>query len=156
MKHKKDTEYLPSIATLDYILHINRFKQEIETSGYVSEDGRAHCISPLLYESGLIPFEISRDGGLTFPHSATWLSAEALQDVFYSLVSAKSLTPASQGILILTLSTNRKPSNGYVKTCHKDTPPAYNATVQKANQSRAANLTTDVLLASAHTCKTLG
>ncbi|EMP37206.1 Sushi domain-containing protein 2 [Chelonia mydas] len=38
-----------------------RFKQEIETSGYVAEDGRAHCISPLLYESGLIPFEISRD-----------------------------------------------------------------------------------------------
>ncbi|XP_048677185.2 sushi domain-containing protein 2 isoform X7 [Caretta caretta] len=59
-----------------------RFKQEIETSGYVSEDGRAHCISPLLYESGLIPFEISRDGGLTFPHSATWLS------VHHSKVSA--------------------------------------------------------------------
>ncbi|XP_043385087.1 kremen protein 1 isoform X7 [Chelonia mydas] len=59
-----------------------RFKQEIETSGYVAEDGRAHCISPLLYESGLIPFEISRDGGLTFPHSATWLS------VHHSKVSA--------------------------------------------------------------------
>ncbi|XP_043353707.1 kremen protein 1 isoform X6 [Dermochelys coriacea] len=59
-----------------------RFKQEIETNGYVAEDGRAHCISPLLYESGLIPFEISRDGGLTFPHSATWLS------VHHSKVSA--------------------------------------------------------------------
>ncbi|XP_044857293.1 sushi domain-containing protein 2 isoform X7 [Mauremys mutica] len=59
-----------------------RFKQEIETSGYVAEDGRAHCISPLLYESGLIPLEISRDGGLTFPHSATWLS------VHHSKVSA--------------------------------------------------------------------
>ncbi|KAK4813058.1 hypothetical protein QYF61_007560, partial [Mycteria americana] len=51
-----------------------RFKQTIKTSGYVAKDGKAHCISPLLYETGFIPFEVSTDDGLTFPYSGTWLS----------------------------------------------------------------------------------
>ncbi|XP_062446217.1 sushi domain-containing protein 2 [Rhea pennata] len=51
-----------------------RFKQKIETSGYVAKDGKAHCISPLLYETGFVPFEVSTDDGLTFPYSGTWLS----------------------------------------------------------------------------------
>ncbi|XP_013227682.3 sushi domain-containing protein 2 [Columba livia] len=51
-----------------------RFKQQIQTIGYVATDGQAHCISPLLYETGFIPFEVSIDGGLTFPYSGTWLS----------------------------------------------------------------------------------
>ncbi|XP_050174547.1 sushi domain-containing protein 2 [Myiozetetes cayanensis] len=51
-----------------------RFKEEIETRGYIAEDGKAHCISPLLYETGFIPFEVSIDNGLSFPYSGTWLS----------------------------------------------------------------------------------
>uniref|UniRef100_A0A8C6Z6W7 Sushi domain containing 2 n=1 Tax=Nothoprocta perdicaria TaxID=30464 RepID=A0A8C6Z6W7_NOTPE len=53
---------------------IIRGKQKIETSGYVAKDGKAHCISPLLYETGFVPFEVSADDGLTFPYSGTWLS----------------------------------------------------------------------------------
>ncbi|RMC05871.1 hypothetical protein DUI87_17414 [Hirundo rustica rustica] len=52
----------------------HRFKQQIITSGYVDKDGKAHCISPLLYETGFIPFEVSADDGSTFPYSGTWLS----------------------------------------------------------------------------------
>ncbi|KAM4808187.1 sushi domain-containing protein 2 [Rhinophrynus dorsalis] len=51
-----------------------RFKYEIITSGYVDDAGRAHCISPLLYETGRISFEMSVDGGRTYPYSGTWLS----------------------------------------------------------------------------------
>ncbi|RLV99861.1 hypothetical protein DV515_00009427 [Chloebia gouldiae] len=51
-----------------------RFKKEIITSGYIDKDGKAHCISPLLYETGFILFEVSTDAGLTFPYSGTWLS----------------------------------------------------------------------------------
>ncbi|NXD40190.1 SUSD2 protein, partial [Copsychus sechellarum] len=51
-----------------------RFKQQIITNGYVDKDGKAHCISPLLYETGFIPLEVSTDDGLTFPYSGTWLS----------------------------------------------------------------------------------
>ncbi|XP_074055792.1 sushi domain-containing protein 2 isoform X2 [Macrotis lagotis] len=36
--------------------------------------GRVHCVSPLLYESGWIPFKVSLDGGKTFPGSGTWLA----------------------------------------------------------------------------------
>ncbi|NWH57177.1 SUSD2 protein, partial [Geococcyx californianus] len=51
-----------------------RFKQTIETNGYIDKDGKGHCISPLLYETGFIPFEVSTDAGQTFPYSGTWLS----------------------------------------------------------------------------------
>nr|DBA23275.1 TPA: hypothetical protein GDO54_014205 [Pyxicephalus adspersus] len=51
-----------------------RFNKEIYVNGYVDETGKAHCVSPLLYETGRIPFEISVDGGETYPHSGTWLS----------------------------------------------------------------------------------
>jgi len=56
------------------VFYVNRFKQQVITSGYVDKDGKAHCLSPLLYETGFIPFEVSTDGGLTFPYSGTWLS----------------------------------------------------------------------------------
>uniref|UniRef100_A0A8D0H050 Sushi domain containing 2 n=1 Tax=Sphenodon punctatus TaxID=8508 RepID=A0A8D0H050_SPHPU len=59
-----------------------RFKEEIETLGYVTEAGRARCISPLLYETGFVPFKLSTDGGATFPSSGAWLS------VHHSKVSA--------------------------------------------------------------------
>ncbi|KAM4708698.1 sushi domain-containing protein 2 isoform 2-T3 [Discoglossus pictus] len=51
-----------------------RFNYERDVDGYIDEAGHAHCISPLLYETGRIPFEMSVDGGQTFPHSSTWLS----------------------------------------------------------------------------------
>ncbi|XP_075424181.1 sushi domain-containing protein 2 isoform X2 [Ascaphus truei] len=51
-----------------------RFNYDIDRSGYVDETGHAHCISPLLYETGRIPFQVSVDGGKTYPHSGTWLS----------------------------------------------------------------------------------
>ncbi|KAM5193400.1 sushi domain-containing protein 2 isoform 2-T2 [Mantella aurantiaca] len=51
-----------------------RFNKEIHVNGYVDEKGKAHCVSPLLYETGRIPFEMSVDGGKTYPHSGTWLS----------------------------------------------------------------------------------
>ncbi|KAM4052284.1 sushi domain-containing protein 2 [Anomaloglossus baeobatrachus] len=51
-----------------------RFNNEIVVQGYVDVDGTAHCVSPLLYETGRIPFELSTDGGSTYPHSSTWLS----------------------------------------------------------------------------------
>ncbi|XP_040504045.1 sushi domain-containing protein 2 isoform X2 [Gallus gallus] len=57
-----------------------RFKQQVITSGYVDKDGKAHCLSPLLYETGFIPFEVSTDGGLTFPYSGTWLSGDSYSE----------------------------------------------------------------------------
>ncbi|XP_077044149.1 sushi domain-containing protein 2 isoform X2 [Agelaius phoeniceus] len=57
-----------------------RFKQQITTSGYIDKDGKAHCISPLLYETGFIPFEVSTDAGSTFPYSGTWLSGDSYSE----------------------------------------------------------------------------
>ncbi|CAH6789823.1 Susd2 [Phodopus roborovskii] len=52
-----------------------RFKDSVQTLGYVDGWNRVHCISPLLYESGHIPFTISLDNGRSFPHTGTWLAA---------------------------------------------------------------------------------
>ncbi|XP_067861780.1 sushi domain-containing protein 2 [Heptranchias perlo] len=51
-----------------------RFKSNILTEGYVDKERRAHCISPLLYENGRIPFELSTDNGATFSRRGTWVS----------------------------------------------------------------------------------
>ncbi|XP_056393196.1 sushi domain-containing protein 2 [Hyla sarda] len=51
-----------------------RFNNEIIVDGFVDLIGHAHCVSPLLYETGRIPFELSVDGGNTYSHSGTWLS----------------------------------------------------------------------------------
>uniref|UniRef100_A0A8D2KT65 Sushi domain containing 2 n=1 Tax=Varanus komodoensis TaxID=61221 RepID=A0A8D2KT65_VARKO len=51
-----------------------RFARTVVTGGYVAEDGRVHCISPLLYQIGMVSLEISNDGGSTFPWSSTWVS----------------------------------------------------------------------------------
>ena len=52
------------------------FKESIQTHGYVDASGRVHCVSPLLYESGRIPFTLSMNNGRSFPRSGTWLSGE--------------------------------------------------------------------------------
>ncbi|XP_063820371.1 sushi domain-containing protein 2 isoform X2 [Pseudophryne corroboree] len=51
-----------------------RFNNEIIVNGYVDEAMNAHCVSPLLYETARIPFEMSVDGGNTYPYSGTWIS----------------------------------------------------------------------------------
>lgn len=53
-----------------------RFKDSIQTLGYIDNSTRVHCISPLLYESGHIPFTISLDNGRSFPRAGTWLAGE--------------------------------------------------------------------------------
>nr|XP_046241528.1 sushi domain-containing protein 2 isoform X2 [Scatophagus argus] len=50
-----------------------RFRGEIEREGFVDARGHAHCISPLLYETGWIPFSISTDG-INFDRSGEYLS----------------------------------------------------------------------------------
>nr|XP_002722603.2 sushi domain-containing protein 2 [Oryctolagus cuniculus] len=53
---------------------ICRFKDSIDTLGHVDSQGRVHCVSPLLYETGHIPFNVSMDNGRTFPRAGTWLA----------------------------------------------------------------------------------
>ncbi|XP_035022120.2 sushi domain-containing protein 2 isoform X2 [Hippoglossus stenolepis] len=50
-----------------------RFKKEIVREGFIDAEGRAHCISPLLYETGWIPFDVSEDG-ISFDRSGEYLS----------------------------------------------------------------------------------
>ncbi|XP_067911298.1 sushi domain-containing protein 2 [Heterodontus francisci] len=51
-----------------------KFKSELLTKGYVDNERRAHCISPLLYENGRVPFELSTDDGATFNRRGKWVS----------------------------------------------------------------------------------
>ncbi|XP_031133889.1 sushi domain-containing protein 2-like isoform X2 [Sander lucioperca] len=53
---------------------ICRFNHNINTVGYVDENSRGHCISPLLYETGWVPLHISSDNGTTFSRVGAWLS----------------------------------------------------------------------------------
>ncbi|XP_071374973.1 sushi domain-containing protein 2 [Centroberyx affinis] len=50
-----------------------RFKGEIEREGFIDAEGRAHCISPLLYETGWVPFDVSTDG-INFDRSGEYFS----------------------------------------------------------------------------------
>ncbi|KAM9194369.1 sushi domain-containing protein 2 isoform 2-T2 [Dugong dugon] len=51
-----------------------RFKGSVQTRGHVDDSQQVHCVSPLVYESGLIPFMLSLDNGHTFERSGTWLA----------------------------------------------------------------------------------
>ncbi|XP_004443153.1 PREDICTED: sushi domain-containing protein 2 [Ceratotherium simum simum] len=53
---------------------ICRFNESIQTRGHVDSLGLVHCVSPLLYETGRIPFTLSMDNGRSFPRSGTWLA----------------------------------------------------------------------------------
>lgn len=53
---------------------ICRFNNNIDTVGYVDSNSRGHCVTPLLYQTGWVPFEISSDNGKTFNRTGTWLS----------------------------------------------------------------------------------
>ncbi|XP_030592826.1 sushi domain-containing protein 2 isoform X3 [Archocentrus centrarchus] len=50
-----------------------RFKGEILRDGFIDAEGHAYCISPLLYETGWIPFDVSTDG-INFDRSAQYFS----------------------------------------------------------------------------------
>ncbi|XP_051527168.1 sushi domain-containing protein 2 [Myxocyprinus asiaticus] len=50
-----------------------RFKSEILTEGYVDVNGEGHCISPMLYESGWIPFDVTTDG-VNYDRAGRWLT----------------------------------------------------------------------------------
>ncbi|XP_020833252.1 sushi domain-containing protein 2 isoform X2 [Phascolarctos cinereus] len=64
----------PWVSSASVTSVVCRFREAIHTQGYVDDEGRIHCVSPLLYESGRIPFSVSLDGGETFPSSGTWLA----------------------------------------------------------------------------------
>ncbi|XP_038589592.1 sushi domain-containing protein 2-like isoform X1 [Micropterus salmoides] len=51
-----------------------RFNNNTNTVGYVDENSRGHCISPLLYETGWVPLHVSSDNGTTFSRVGTWFS----------------------------------------------------------------------------------
>ncbi|XP_041855315.1 sushi domain-containing protein 2 isoform X2 [Melanotaenia boesemani] len=50
-----------------------RFKGKIKREGFIDEAGHAYCVSPLLFETGWIPFEVSTDG-INFDRSGEYLS----------------------------------------------------------------------------------
>ncbi|KAL0979029.1 hypothetical protein UPYG_G00179530 [Umbra pygmaea] len=50
-----------------------RFRGEIETVGFTDGENRGYCVSPLLFQSGWIPFGVSTDGQ-TFKSSGEFLS----------------------------------------------------------------------------------
>ncbi|XP_029915562.1 sushi domain-containing protein 2 [Myripristis murdjan] len=50
-----------------------RFKGEIESEGFIDAEGHARCITPLLYETGWVPFDVSTDG-IHFNQSGEYLS----------------------------------------------------------------------------------
>ncbi|XP_054586249.2 sushi domain-containing protein 2 isoform X2 [Nothobranchius furzeri] len=63
---------LGSVLPADTLL-LCRFKGEVEVEGFIDEQGHAFCISPLLYETGWIPLDVSTDGS-NFDRSGKYLS----------------------------------------------------------------------------------
>ena len=51
-------------------------QESIQTLSHVDSSGQEHFVSPLLYESGHVPFTISLDDGHSFPCAGTWLAGE--------------------------------------------------------------------------------
>lgn len=62
----------------NFVFFCCRFKGEIERDGFIDAEGHAYCISPLLYETGWIPFAVSTDGK-TFDRSGEYLSGVLLK-----------------------------------------------------------------------------
>ncbi|XP_035291699.1 sushi domain-containing protein 2 isoform X1 [Anguilla anguilla] len=89
-----------------------RFNGEIVVDGYVDGDGRGHCISPFLYETGWISFDISTDD-VTYNRHGSWLSVhpgKLSPDLKATLVNATQWqyygTPNVAGTLKLTWNTS--------------------------------------------------
>ncbi|RVE65763.1 hypothetical protein OJAV_G00120000 [Oryzias javanicus] len=89
-----------------------RFNNETDTEGYVDDSGRAHCISPLLYQTGWVPLHVSSDNGTTFSRSGAWLSVHTgkLSSEFQALLVNSTKwqyygTPGVGGYLQMTWNT---------------------------------------------------
>ncbi|XP_061116434.1 sushi domain-containing protein 2 [Conger conger] len=89
-----------------------RFNGDIVVDGYVDEDGSGHCISPLVLETGWVPFEVSTDGA-TYNRQGAWLSVhpgKLSADLKATLVNATQWqyygTPDVEGILRMTWNTS--------------------------------------------------
>uniref|UniRef100_A0A8C5FVH1 Sushi domain containing 2 n=1 Tax=Gadus morhua TaxID=8049 RepID=A0A8C5FVH1_GADMO len=54
-----------------------RYKGGIVIEGFVNAEGHAHCITPLLFEKGWVPFDVSTDG-VNFDRSGEYLSGKGL------------------------------------------------------------------------------
>ncbi|KAG8523112.1 Sushi domain-containing protein 2, partial [Galemys pyrenaicus] len=98
---------------------ICRFNESIETRGHVDAQRRVHCVSPLLYETGRIPFTVSLDNGVSFPRSGTWLAvhpSKVSQTEKSQLVNETRWqyygTADTTGDLTLTWSTQALPTQG--------------------------------------------
>lgn len=65
----------------------DRFNNHISTEGYVDENSRGHCISPLLYETGYVSVQISSDNGTTFNRKGVWYSGTITINVLFFLYS---------------------------------------------------------------------
>ncbi|XP_054936498.1 sushi domain-containing protein 2 isoform X3 [Physeter macrocephalus] len=94
------------------------FKESIQTRGFVDSSGRVHCVSPLLYETGRIPFTLSMDNGRSFPRSGTWLAvhpSKVSESEKSQLVNETHWqyygTTSTQGNLTLTWNTLALPTN---------------------------------------------
>ncbi|XP_020492257.2 sushi domain-containing protein 2 [Labrus bergylta] len=67
-----------ALRILNLVLHPGgqlhcSFKGKIDREGFIDGEGRAYCITPLLYETGWVPFTVSTDG-LHFDRSGEYLS----------------------------------------------------------------------------------
>ncbi|XP_077353317.1 sushi domain-containing protein 2 isoform X4 [Festucalex cinctus] len=69
------TDFLVLHATFNQTSFIEcKFNDDIRTVGYVDESGRAHCISPLLYQTGWVSVKISSNYDVTFNRVGSWLA----------------------------------------------------------------------------------
>lgn len=55
-----------------------RFSGETQRDGFIDAEGQAHCVTPLLFETGWIPFDVSTDN-ITFDRSGEYLSGKLLK-----------------------------------------------------------------------------
>lgn len=89
---KAVTLVLQSIIQLKYrnyrtsFFSNGRFNNNTNTVGYVDENSRGHCISPLLYETGWVPLHISSDNGKTFSRVGAWLSGTIIVCIFLKIL----------------------------------------------------------------------
>ncbi|XP_068609118.1 sushi domain-containing protein 2 [Brachionichthys hirsutus] len=90
-----------------------RFKNDLDTVGYVDKDSRGHCISPLLYETGWVPVHVSSDNGTTFSRVGAWLSVHTgkLDSQFKATMDNSTKwqyygTPNVAGALAMTWNTS--------------------------------------------------
>ncbi|XP_006213409.2 sushi domain-containing protein 2 [Vicugna pacos] len=94
------------------------FKESVQTRGLVDSAGRVHCVSPLLYETGRIPFTLSMDNGRSFLRSGTWLAvhpSKVSESEKSQLVNETRWqyygTAGTLGNLTLTWNTSALPAN---------------------------------------------